>query len=167
MDSSLIRPLLPDDAHAIAAIYNYYVRETIVSLELQAVSVAHMRERITQGVAQYPWLALEQAGTLLGYAYASQWNSREGYRLCVETTIYLAHAQTGRGYGYKLYAALLEALRARGVHSALAGIGLPNPASIALHERLGFRQVGELKQVGWKMDDWVDVGYWQLIFSDQ
>ncbi len=160
-----IRPVLPDDAGPIAAIYNYYVRDTIVSLEEQAVSVAQMRERITHGLAQYPWLALEHDAQLLGYAYASQWKSRVGYRYCAETTIYLEQGHTGHGYGARLYAALLDELQRRGLHCALGGIGLPNAASIALHERLGFRKVGELKQVGWKMGRWIDVGYWQLVLS--
>jgi len=100
---------------------------------------------------------------VLGYAYASKWKSRCAYRYAVESSIYLAPDATGRGLGTRLYVALIDALRAKSVHTIIGGIALPNPASVALSEKLGFRKIGQFEQVGWKFEKWIDVGYWELI----
>ena len=159
----MIRPATPQDADQIAAIYNHYVENTICTFEEQSVSNADMRSRITRGITNYPWLAKEHGGRLLGYAYGSQWKSRIAYRLSVESSVYLAADQTGKGLGLDLYRSLIERLKQQEFHCALGGIALPNPASVALHEKLGFRKVGELQEVGWKMGRWVNVGYWELL----
>jgi L-amino acid N-acyltransferase YncA len=159
----MIRPATPADAAAVCRIYNPYVAGTIVTFETSPVAVGAMAGRIRKVTADHPWLAWEEAGTVLGYAYASRWKDREAYRFAVETTVYVAAEAVGRGIGTRLYQALVPDLRDRGFHTALAGIALPNPASVALHERLGFRQVAALPQVGWKLERWVDVGYWALV----
>jgi phosphinothricin acetyltransferase len=100
-------------------------------------------------------------GRVLGYAYASKWRARPGYRHAVESSVYVDHGQRGRGLGLALYRALLARLEGR-FHAIIGGIALPNAASIALHERLGFRQVACFPEVGHKFGAWVDVGYWQL-----
>ena len=110
------------------------------------------------------WVALcIVVGTALGYAYASKWKGRCAYRFAVETTVYLDAPAHGRGLGRRLYERLLAALRESGMHVAIGGIALPNPASIALHEKLGFRKVGQFEEVGFKLGRWVDVGYWQVM----
>jgi phosphinothricin acetyltransferase len=162
------RDAQPDDASAIAAIYNHYVRETIVSMEYEPVTSETMAARIA-GVqeAGLAWLVLCDGGQLLGYAYASPWRARIGYRHAVETSVYLAPEACGRGIGTRLYLALLGGLRAAGYHTVIGGIALPNPGSVALHEKLGFVPVARFREVGRKFDEWVDVGYWQLMLTDQ
>ncbi|MCG2585625.1 arsinothricin resistance N-acetyltransferase ArsN1 family B [Massilia sp. TS11] len=158
-----IRPAQPGDAAAIAAIYNPYVLETCISFEEQPVGAEEIAARLARTVgAGLPWLVIEADGELLGYAYASKWRERAAYRHSVETSVYLAPAAHGRGLGRQLYTALLERLRALGMHCAIGGIAQPNPASVALHESLGFVQVALFKEVGFKAGDWRDVGYWQL-----
>ena len=169
----MIRPVRQSDAAQIAAIYNHYVATSTISFEEDAVSEAEMVRRIRDVSAVYPWY-VEVDGAddgdadhqrVLGYAYATAWKARSAYRFSVESTVYLDPACRARGVGRRLYAALLAELRERGVHLVLAGIALPNPASIALHERCGFVKVAHLEQVGRKFDTWVDVGYWQLLLS--
>jgi phosphinothricin acetyltransferase len=123
-----------------------------------------MARRIEDIGARFPWLVWEDGGTVVGYAYASAWKSRSAYRFAVESTIYLTTSRHRSGIGTKLYGALLAELKSRGFHTAVGGIALPNPASIALHEKLGFTKIGQFVEVGRKLGRWVDVGYWQLIF---
>ena len=161
----MIRNATAADAAALSAIYNRYVLDTTVTFEEKAVTGAEMASRIAevQG-ASLPWLVAEDdAGTALGYAYASKWKGRCAYRFAVETTVYLDAPAHGRGLGRRLYERLLAALRESGMHVAIGGIALPNPASIALHEKLGFRKVGQFHEVGFKLGRWVDVGYWQVM----
>ena len=159
----MIRPATLDDAPAIACIYNHYVLNTTVTFEEVSVSDADMAGRVDSvQSANLPWLVIEEAGEVLGYAYAGKWNARSAYKRTVESTIYLANAATGRGLGSRLYTALFDVLRAQGMHVVLGVIALPNDASVALHERFGFKQVGQFAEVGFKFNRWVDVGYWQM-----
>ena len=164
--SALIRPASSADAAAIASIYNHYVAHTVITFEEEAVPAQAMAARISAILAEdLPWLVAEEAGELIGYAYASRWKLRSAYRHSVETTIYLNNGCAGRGVGKVLYSALLDVLRTKDIHTAIGGAALPNAASVALHERLGFRHVGTFREVGFKQGRWVDVGYWQLVFS--
>ena len=159
----MIRPATLDDAPAIARIYNHYVLNTTVTFEEASVSDADMAGRLDSvQSANLPWLVIEEAGEVLGYAYAGKWNARSAYKRTVESTIYLANAATGRGLGSRLYTALFDVLRTQGMRVVLGGIALPNDASVALHERFGFKQVGQFAEVGFKFNRWVDVGYWQM-----
>ncbi len=159
-----IRLATAADAAAIIAIYNHYINNTTISFEEQAVTEVQMQERIAEVLAKgLPWLVLEIAGALVGYAYATPWRARHAYRFSVETTVYLAPGQARRGLGRQLYEELLARLTAHGCHLAIGGIALPNPASVGLHEALGFRQVACFNEVGYKFDQWLDVGYWQKI----
>lgn len=158
-----IRDARVDDAELIASIYNHFVLNTSISFEETAVSHTEMAQRIAEvQAAGLPWLVAEQDGDILGYAYATKWRVRHAYRYSVETTVYLAPACAGQGVGTMLYRALLDRLRAAGYRLAIGGIALPNPASIALHEKLGFEKVAQFSEVGFKFDRWTDVGYWQL-----
>jgi phosphinothricin acetyltransferase len=158
----LVRSAQHDDSEAIARIYNHYVRETVVTFEEQEVSAREMAARMDQVVAaSLPWLVTEQAGSVIGYAYAGKWHGRCGYRYSVESTVYLDPDHIGRGAGKALYSELLTRLRAQSIHTVIGAIALPNPASVALHERLGFSKVGHFTEVGFKFGRWIDVGYWQ------
>ena len=162
MNDDLIRPAGSADADAIACIYNHYIRETVVTFEEQEVSTQDMAGRIERlTVASMPWLVAEHAGSIIGYAYAGAWHSRSAYRYSTESTVYLDHDHTGKGTGTRLYEALLAILRTKSLHVVIGGIALPNPASVALHERLGFVKVAHFPEVGFKFGRWVDVGYWQ------
>jgi L-amino acid N-acyltransferase YncA len=160
----MIRTATPDDAAAIVAIYNHYILHTVVTFEEEILPVTEMAQRITDVLgAGRPWLVWEESGRILGYAYASGWKSRCSYRFSLETTVYLDKDATSRGLGTKLYTALIAALRPAKIHALIGGIALPNEGSVALHEKLGFVKIGHFKEVGWKFDQWIDVGYWELI----
>lgn len=158
-----IRNVLPSDAEAICAIYNPIILNTVISFEEEAVPIADMALRIKTISEKLPWLVAEQDGVLAGYAYASKHRERSAYRFSVETTAYVAPRMYRMGVGTALYNALLSRLRALSLHAALGGIALPNPASIALHEKCGFKKVAHFEQVGLKLGRWVDVGYWQIV----
>jgi L-amino acid N-acyltransferase YncA len=157
-----IRPARAGDAPAIAALYAPYVEGSMISFELEPPDAAAMARRIAAGGALYPWLAAEaEDKRLAGYAYASAFRPRPAYRYAVETTLYVRPDLHGRGIGGLLYRPLLEILERQGFVSAFAAISLPNPASVAIHERLGFARAGTYRQVGFKLDLWWDVGLWQ------
>jgi phosphinothricin acetyltransferase len=159
----MIRSATIEDAARIAAIYNYYVESTVITFEEDVISDADMTARIAGGTPSRPLLVSEIDGAILGYAYASPWNPRSAYRNSVETTVYVAHDHCKEGIGTGLYGALIDHLRSQSLHCALGVIALPNPGSVALHEKLGFRKVGELEELGWKLERWVSVGFWQLL----
>ena len=159
-----IRPASAADGEALARIYNPYIRDTVVTFEEEPVSGAAMAARVTEVAAlSLPWLVAERGGRVLGYAYATRWKTRASYRYSSETAVYLEPGQSGNGYGYQLYMAMLEALSSTGIHAAIGGIALPNAASVALHEKSGFTKVAQFPEVGFKLGRWVDVGYWQKL----
>lgn len=158
-----VRDARLDDAAAIAVIYNHYVLTTTISFEEQATSAADLQTRI--GAVQeagLPWLVAIIDGAVAGYAYATPWRVRSAYRFSVESSVYVSHQARRSGVGRALYLALLERLRAAGLHLVIGGIALPNDASVALHEHMGFEKVAHFSEVGRKFDRWIDVGYWQL-----
>lgn len=159
----MIRNALLSDAKAIANIYNFYVLDTIVTFEENIVAAEEMSERIlaTQALA-LPWLvAKNELGDLVGYAYASKWKERSAYRFSVEVSVYLSKNSKKQGWGSKLYQALFAALKENDIHTVIGGISLPNSASVALHEKFGLQKVAHFKDIGFKFNKWVDVGYWQ------
>lgn len=158
----IVRLATAADAAAIAAIYRPYVTDTVVSFETEPPDETVMRGRIEAGDDLYPWLvACGEGGGVLGYASAGAFRTRPAYRFTVETSIYLARAAVGHGLGRRLYQALIDTLVAQGFAQAIGAITLPNPASVALHERLGFTPVGTYRDVGWKFGSWHSVGLWQ------
>lgn len=162
----MIRTATPQDAEAIAGIYNHYIENTVVTFEEEPVSPQDFSRRIGDVLsASLPWLVAEQDGTILGYAYATPWKQRSAYRFSAEATIYLQHTSGGQGIGSRLYGALLPMLRQRGIHAVMGGIALPNSASVALHEKFGFRKVAHFEETGFKFGRWVDVGYWECILG--
>ncbi|MGQ0590523.1 MAG: arsinothricin resistance N-acetyltransferase ArsN1 family B [Sphingosinicella sp.] len=157
-----IRLATAADAAAIAEIYAPYVTGSTVSFEAEPPGAAEMAARIASGGALYPWLVWEEAdGAIAGYASASAFRARHAYRFAVETSVYVTHGSHGRGIGRRLYETLLPLLEAQGFTQAIAAVTLPNEASIALHERLGFTRAGTYERVGYKLGQWLSVGLWQ------
>jgi phosphinothricin acetyltransferase len=157
----MIRPATPADALAICGIYNHYVATTVISFEEAPVAIDEMAKRIADLSPTHPWYVAEEDGIVAGYAYAGPWRTRAAYRFAVESTVYVASERGGRGLGAKLYDVLLRDLADRGFHCVMGGIALPNPASVALHEKLGFVKVAHFREIGWKFGRRIDVGYWQ------
>jgi phosphinothricin acetyltransferase len=159
--SATIRVALPEDAEAILAIYAPIVRETAISFEVEPPTPLEMHERIATTLRRLPWLVCERQGEVLGYVYASPHRARAAYQWSVDVSVYI-HAQVRRtGTGRALYHALFQLLSLQGFYQCFAGITLPNPASVGLHEALGFQPVGVYQAVGYKLKGWHDVGWWQ------
>jgi L-amino acid N-acyltransferase YncA len=161
----MLRDCTASDAEAICAIYNSYVEQTVITFEEASVPDSEMVRRIAEVTDRFPWLVWEQDGRILGYAYAASWKARSAYRYSVETTVYLHSDATGRGIGTSLYKALVDRLRSLDIRCAVGGIALPNAASVALHEKLGFVKIGQFREIGLKFGQWVDVGYWELLLK--
>jgi phosphinothricin acetyltransferase len=155
-----------EDAAAIAAIYAPYVRDTIISFETDAPDAAEIAVRIERIGRQYPWLVASADGRVVGYAYACENRSRLAYRWSVDVAVYLDPSAQRKGIGSELYRRLFALLRAQGYVNAFAGISLPNAASVALHEAMGFALIGVYRNVGYKLGAWRDVGWWQLALSE-
>jgi phosphinothricin acetyltransferase len=163
-ETATIRAAELSDAASIAAIYNHYVAETVVTFEEDPVSAEEMARRI-EGVrsASLPWLVAEEGGQVTGYAYAAPWKTRAAYRFSVEITVYLAPGNVGRGIGSMLYRHLFSILQTLDVHAVIGGVALPNEASVALQEKFGLEKVAHFREVGFKFNRWIDVGYWERI----
>lgn len=161
----MIRFAQVSDALEISAIYNHYVKTTTITFEENSVSSEEMSRRIKDVTLNLPWYVFEEDGRVIGYAYATPWRTRSAYRFSVETTVYVSPDQPRRKIGSRLYEALINDLRNRGIQVILGGIAQPNVASVSLHESLGFEQVAYLKKVGYKFDQWIDVGYWELLLG--
>lgn len=162
----MIRPATPLDSIAIARIYNHYILNSHATFEELPVGATEVAMRINQVLDDHlPWLVLEDNGTIQGFSRAIKWRERSAYRYSVESSIYIDPEHTGLGLGVLLYTALIEQLKTLGVHAVIGGVALPNPASVALHEKMGYKKVAHFKEVGWKFERWIDVGYWELILT--
>ena len=164
----LIRTVNLSDVEDIADIYNHYISKTVITFEEDLVSFDDMNKRILNIKSlDLPWLVAEENnGTVLGYAYASPWRERSAYRFTIEVTVYLSDLAIHRGIGSKLYDALFTELKKKPVHAIIGVIALPNVASVALHEKFGMTKTAHFKEVGYKFDQWIDVGSWQLNIPD-
>lgn len=158
-----IRAAGTEDAAACAEIYAPYVTDTVISFEAEPPDATAMADRIATALADHAWLVAVEEDRIVGYAYAGPWRSRPAYRHSCEVSVYVARGHGGRGIGRALYADLLPRLTSQGFHTALAGMALPNPGSIALHRGFGFREVGVFAEVGHKAGDWHDVAWMQLM----
>ncbi|MEA2683737.1 MAG: hypothetical protein QOK05_2065 [Chloroflexota bacterium] len=156
----------PADAEAIQSIYEPYVAGTVISFEFDPPDTGEVARRLEGTLAQYPFLVAVEEGTIVGYAYGGTHSPRAAYRWSVDVSVYIDSARHRQGAGRALYRSLLALVTAQGYRRAYAGITLPNPASVGLHEAMGFRPVGVYQQVGWKFGAWHDVGWWQLSLDD-
>ena len=160
----LIRPAASTDAAAIRAIYAPFVESTAVSFETEVPSLETFEA--TMATSIYPWLVYERDGAVVGYAKSSRFHERASYVWSVEVSIYLAEPARGSGAGKRLMTQLLDELREQGYANAFAGTTLPNDASVALFESLGFTRCALQKKVGYKLGEWHDVGWWQMPLRD-
>jgi L-amino acid N-acyltransferase YncA len=161
-----IRLAEESDVDAIAGIYRPIVETTAVSFETVAPDDDEMRRRLGETLASYPWLVCDLDGRIAGYAYATRHRVRGAYQWSVDTSVYVHAADRRVGVGRGLYVSLFSILAAQGYFNAYAGIALPNTASVALHESVGFEKVGVYHHVGYKLGSWHDVGWWQLILKE-
>ena len=159
--SMTIRVASADDAAQCLEIYAPFCLETPVSFESEAPSLEEMRRRIKKTLDFFPWLIAEGEGRVLGYAYASRHRERAGYRWAADVSVYVREGERGKGVGRALYTSLFAILRLQGIYSVLAGITLPNRASVVLHEAMGLRPLGVYSRIGYKCGAWHDVGWWQ------
>ncbi len=183
-----VRRARESDLPAITEINDWYIVHSVANFNTEPVGLDAMREEWAAGQERYPWLVAvdgpetgadtsssgaprsvgQAAGvSIVGFAKASPWKGRCAYDWSAEVTVYLHCEHHRRGIGSMLYDALFAILRDQGFRSALAGVTLPNEASVRLHERMGMRRVGYLTRVGWKFDAWHDVGYWQVALCDE
>lgn len=167
MGTIAIRTAEADDLPGIVDILNHYIVHSHVTFDTKAFAVADRRAWFESfgATGRYRLLVAHDAGRVLGYASSTPIRPKPAYDPSVETSIYLEPGVTGRGLGRQLYAHLLEALGGENVHRAYAGIVLPNPGSIALHEQLGFRHVGTWREAGRKFDRWWSIGWWERPFA--
>ena len=150
------------DAERIAEIYAVYVRDAIVTFEEEPPTSAEMAARMAAVLLRTPWLVAEADGQIVGYAYASAHRERPGYRWSVDISAYVDEQARGRGVGKTLYAELVGVIRRQGFVNVYAGIALPNPASVALHESIGMRRLCVYEKVGWKLGRWIDVAWFAM-----
>lgn len=156
-----IRSARIEDAADLVAIYAPYIAETAITFETQVPTVSEFASRIEKTLEKFPYLVAVEEGKLLGYAYASTYYARAAYDWTVELSVYINQEARGKGIGTMLYNALERELTVRGFKNFLACIALPNPASIALHEKRGYEQVAHFKKVGYKFDTWHDIVWLQ------
>jgi phosphinothricin acetyltransferase len=157
----VIRSASVADAAAIAAIYAPCCTNSAISFEEVPPSIEEMSLRIAATLERYPWLVFDRDREILGYAYAHSHRVRPAYRWTAEVSCYVRHDHHRRGIGRLLYAALFEMLIELGYYRAVAGVTLPNSASVALHESLGFTPVGVYHRIGYKLGEWHDTGWWE------
>ena len=157
-----IRLATESDAAAIAAIYAPFCESSAISFEFTAPAPEEMANRIRTITMQWPWLVLDDAGTVAGYAYAGRHRERAAYAWAVDTAVYVGDGHRGRGVGKALYGVLFDLLRLQGYFKACAGITLPNAASVGLHESAGFIRVGVYHGIGYKKGGWHDVAWYEV-----
>ena len=160
----MIRMATIEDAKRICEIYNPYILTTAVTFEALEVSEAEMASRIQTRLEKYAWFVHEDedTGIVDGYAYAGLWRERQAYRFTAEVTVYVCSECQGKGIGKSLYSVLIDTMRNKGFQVLVAGIALPNENSIAIHEKMGFEKVATFHNVGFKFDQWMDIGFWEL-----
>ena len=158
----VVRLATPADAAACAAIYAPYVEETSISFEAVPPTADEMAARITRTIGRTPWVVVEVGGTVRAYAYGGRHRERAAYDWTVETTVYVDRDFGRQGLGRMAMAAVIAILRLQGAHLAVAGVTLPNPGSVRLHESLGFQPIGEFEAIGWKQGGWHGVAWYAL-----
>jgi phosphinothricin acetyltransferase len=160
---TLVRTAVAGDLPALTDIYNHYVVNTAITFDLQPFTPEGRRAWFDEHspTGRHRLLVAADEGIVLGYATSSRWRPKAAYDTTVETSVYCRADAVGRGIGTALYTALFDALRSEDIHRVVAGVSLPNPESIALHERFGFRPVGVFPGVGRKFDRLWDVSWFE------
>ncbi len=161
-----IRPATTADAAEMLAIYAEFIIHTPVSFETEVPSLAQFQQRIAEYSRHAPWLVCEMEGRIAGYAYGSRHRQRDAYQWSVDATVYVHGDFRRKGIAVALYGSLFRCLGAQGFCTVYAAITLPNPASVRLHESLGFKSIGVYEGVGYKLGRWHDVGWWALRLRD-
>ncbi len=157
-----LRSVRLEDAEQILEIYRPSVENTPITFEIEVPSVEEIRSRILEITKFYPWIVAENDGEIIGYAYGNVFRGRPAYVWSAESSVYVKLGVQSQGVGTLLYRKLLEMLKDQGFYNVIGGITLPNEGSVRLHEKVGFRQVATLPQIGFKMGQWWAVGYWQI-----
>ena len=158
----MIRPVHINDAQELLEIYNFYVINTAVNFDIEPLSLQTFIDKLNLIIADYPFIVYEENNEILGYAYGSRFRPRAAYNYVAESTVYVKQTAQGKQIGSKLYAELIRLLKETNLHSVLGVLTIPNEASIKLHEKFGFVQVANLKEVGLKFGEWQNIGIWQL-----
>lgn len=160
----MIRQVAASDIEQITEIYNGYIANSLITFEEELIDSSEMGRRIQRmAEKEFPFIVWEEAGVVIGYAYAGTFRERNAYRFTVESSIYLHPDHFGKGIGKKLYSSLILHCKEKGYHSMIGVITLPNDTSVRLHETLGFKKVGHLTESGFKFGEWADVGFWELL----
>jgi len=158
----MIRNVNIADVKQLAEIYNYYVKNSTATFDDVQLSLKAFEEKMLRISKYFPFLVFEEDNKILGYAYGSKWRPKPAYNHTVESTVYVKHNEHGKQIGTKLYTELLKHLKQQKFHTVIGGLTLPNEASVRLHKKFGFKEVAHFKQVGFKFNEWLDVGFWQL-----
>ena len=159
-----IRKAELSDAAALAEIYNFYIENSHATFETWLIDSDEMDQRRQEmNDSGYPFLVAENEGIVTGYAFGHRYRPRDAYRHSVETSVYVRPGFVGKCIGSALYEVLIPELTSAGFHALIAGISLPNEASVKLHESFGFQKVAQFREVGNKFGRWIDVGYWELL----
>lgn len=161
-----IRPAVASDASSILDIYAPYILDTAVSFETEVPSTESFSERIIANEETYPWLVYATDGRIAGYAYASRHRERAAYQWAVESSVYVHNDFQQKRVATKLYKALFEILKYQGCRNVYAGITLPNEKSVNFHEKMGFHKIADYKNIGYKLNRWNTVSWYQLILND-
>lgn len=161
----MIRSIKPADINQIKDIYNYYVLNSIITFEEEPVSAEKMSNSLKTTIPDVPCIVFEENQKILGYAYAGVWKARSGYRYTAELSVYLIPDALNKGIGTLFYNELIDKLKKMNFHAIIGGITLPNDGSVALHEKFGFEKVAHYKETGFKFNQWIDVGYWELLIN--
>lgn len=161
-----IRFATPEDAAGVQAIYGPIVEQSSTSFEMEVPTLEDLGGRIERALEKAPWLVAEEDGVILGYVYAVPFRGRQAYQWSMEVSVYVHHDHHRRRVGRSLYEALFEVLKLQGFHMLIAGVTLPNPASVALHESMGFSPCATFQRVGFKFGAWHDVGFWEMQLAD-
>lgn len=159
--SPVIRTATAEDAQSISEIYAPAVLDKVTSFEVTAPGAAECAARMEKIMKSYPWLVCESGGDVIGYTYASTHNERAAYRWSVDVAVYVNDRAHRRGVGTALYASLFDVLAFQGIRNVYAGITLPNSASVGMHRRVGFAEVGVYHHVGYKFGAWHDVAWFE------
>lgn len=162
----MIRDVKLSDAETIADIYSYYIKNSIATFEEDKITKEEIRSRIEIVMPSHTWLVYEEDGYVRGYAYSSKWKDRKAYRYTAEIAVYIEDGYSGKGIGSYLMKRLVEESEKKNLHKLMGGISLPNDASVALHEKFGFKKCAHFRESGYKFGKWIDVGYWEKILRN-